>query len=274
VIEVGHPPGPEPVLERWRCGVMVLDGEASRGRQGRLPPRPRRDYDSAAGPEIIARATTAAATWSRAGRGGESPDRPGALAKRHGRADAPARGRRHPRPRPERGPGCPRTPGPALIGALDQGADPQPRTRPLGDERDQEGGGHATQIAGSGSRADEGETAGSQRPGRGVSPPTADRHFPGRIVDLVGTGGDGARSVNIATMGTIVAARGRRQEWRSTATGRLIRRAGPRTARGSWAGDRPFPRWTNPAHDGGDGVCPVRGALQSALRHHTRRFRG
>src|SRR5260221_6573593 len=30
--------------------------------------------------------------------------------------------------------------------------------------------------------------------------------IPGRIVDLVGTGGDGARTVNISTMGTIVAA--------------------------------------------------------------------
>src|SRR5450432_3236385 len=29
---------------------------------------------------------------------------------------------------------------------------------------------------------------------------------PGRLVDLVGTGGDGARTVNISTMGTIVAA--------------------------------------------------------------------
>jgi anthranilate phosphoribosyltransferase len=31
-------------------------------------------------------------------------------------------------------------------------------------------------------------------------------HIPGPIVDLVGTGGDGARTVNISTMGTIVAA--------------------------------------------------------------------
>src|SRR5260370_18359418 len=30
--------------------------------------------------------------------------------------------------------------------------------------------------------------------------------IPGRIVDLVGTGGDGAHTVNISTMGTIVAA--------------------------------------------------------------------
>src|SRR3989442_13839811 len=29
---------------------------------------------------------------------------------------------------------------------------------------------------------------------------------PGRLVDLVGTGGDGARTVNVSTMGTIVAA--------------------------------------------------------------------
>src|SRR6266516_2341204 len=31
-------------------------------------------------------------------------------------------------------------------------------------------------------------------------------HVPGRLTDLVGTGGDGARTVNISTMGTIVAA--------------------------------------------------------------------
>src|SRR6202050_4593065 len=30
--------------------------------------------------------------------------------------------------------------------------------------------------------------------------------IPGRIVDLVGSGGDGAQTVNISTMGTIVAA--------------------------------------------------------------------
>ena len=31
-------------------------------------------------------------------------------------------------------------------------------------------------------------------------------HLPGRLTDLVGTGGDGARTVNVSTMGTIVAA--------------------------------------------------------------------
>src|SRR5258707_11082269 len=42
--------------------------------------------------------------------------------------------------------------------------------------------------------------------------------IPGRIVDLVGTGGDGARTVNISTMGTIVAAaaRGRIAQHRHT----------------------------------------------------------
>jgi anthranilate phosphoribosyltransferase len=42
--------------------------------------------------------------------------------------------------------------------------------------------------------------------------------IPGLLTDLVGTGGDGARTVNISTMGTIVAPRPR--GWPSTVTGR------------------------------------------------------
>jgi anthranilate phosphoribosyltransferase len=59
---------------------------------------------------------------------------------------------------------------------------------------------------------------------------------PGRVVDLVGTGGDGARTVNISTMGTIAASPPRARGWSSTATGPLRPRAGPLTCsrRSAW----------------------------------------
>ena len=78
----------------------------------------------------------------------------------------------------------------------------------LGDERDHGGRGHAGPDRRVRRRAADqgrprGEVAGLARAMLAHATPIS---VPGRLTDLVGTGGDGARTVNISTMGTIVAA--------------------------------------------------------------------
>ncbi len=54
-------------------------------------------------------------------------------------------------------------------------------------------------------------------------------------VDIVGTGGDRANTVNVSTMAAIVTAGGRARRWSSTATAPRRRRAAPPTASRRWA---------------------------------------
>ena len=97
---------------------------------------------------------------------------------------------------------------PALIGALVKGETLTADETAWAMNEIMEGAATPTQIAGFGvALRMKGETAGELS---GLAETMLARatpvDIPGRIVDLVGTGGDGARTVNISTMGTIVAA--------------------------------------------------------------------
>ncbi len=101
-----------------------------------------------------------------------------------------------------------RTAWPALIGALIKGETLTADETAWAMNEIMEGAATPTQIAGFGvALRMKGETAGELS---GLAETMLARataiNIPGAIVDLVGTGGDGARTVNISTMGTIVAA--------------------------------------------------------------------
>ena len=105
-----------------------------------------------------------------------------------------------------------RTAWPALIGALIKGETLTADETAWAMNEIMEGAATPSQIAGFGvALRMKGETAGELG---GLAEAMLTRATPiaisGRIVDLVGTGGDGARTVNISTMGTIVAAAGAR----------------------------------------------------------------
>jgi anthranilate phosphoribosyltransferase len=102
----------------------------------------------------------------------------------------------------------PRTSWPALIGALIRGEHLAADETAWAMNEIMEGAATPAQIAGFGvALRIKGETAGEVT---GLAQAMLDHASPitigGRTVDLVGTGGDGARTVNISTMGTIAAA--------------------------------------------------------------------
>ncbi len=97
---------------------------------------------------------------------------------------------------------------PALIGALIRGESLTAEETAWAMNEIMEGAATPAQIAGFGvALRIKGETAGEVT---GLAQAMLDHaapiSIPGRAVDLVGTGGDGARTVNISTMGTIAAA--------------------------------------------------------------------
>ena len=101
-----------------------------------------------------------------------------------------------------------RTTWPALIGALIKGDTLTAEETAWAMNEIMDGAASPAQIAGFGvALRIKGETAGEVSGlAEGMLAHAAPVSIPGRLVDLVGTGGDGARTVNISTMGTIVAA--------------------------------------------------------------------
>ncbi|HEV2451353.1 MAG TPA: anthranilate phosphoribosyltransferase, partial [Streptosporangiaceae bacterium] len=97
---------------------------------------------------------------------------------------------------------------PALIGALVRGESLAPADAEWAMNEIMEGAATPAQIAGFGvALRIKGETAGEVGGmARAMLSHATPIEVPGRVADLVGTGGDGARTVNISTMGTIVAA--------------------------------------------------------------------
>jgi anthranilate phosphoribosyltransferase len=97
---------------------------------------------------------------------------------------------------------------PALIGALIKGETLTPAAAGWAMNEIMEGAAAPAQIAGFGvALRIKGETVGELRALADVMLDHATPiRVPGRVTDLVGTGGDGAHTVNISTMGTIVAA--------------------------------------------------------------------
>jgi anthranilate phosphoribosyltransferase len=101
-----------------------------------------------------------------------------------------------------------RTSWPALIGALTKGETLTTDETAWAMNEIMEGAATPAQIAGFGvALRMKGETPGELSGlAEAMLTHASPIDIPGRIVDLVGTGGDGARTVNISTMGTIVAA--------------------------------------------------------------------
>jgi len=101
-----------------------------------------------------------------------------------------------------------RTSWPALIGALIKGEHLAPDETAWAMNEIMDGAATPAQIAGFGvALRIKGETPGEVTGlAQGMLDHATPISIPGRTVDLVGTGGDGARTVNISTMGTIAAA--------------------------------------------------------------------
>src|SRR3984957_13846316 len=97
---------------------------------------------------------------------------------------------------------------PALVGAMVKGESLPAAAGTWAMNEIMEGAATSAQIAGFGiAMRMKGETAAEvEGMARAMLDHAAPLSIPGRLVDLVGTGGDGARTVNISTMGTIVAA--------------------------------------------------------------------
>jgi anthranilate phosphoribosyltransferase len=97
---------------------------------------------------------------------------------------------------------------PALIGAMVKGESLPAAAATWAMNEIMEGAATSAQMAGFGiAMRMKGETSAEvEGMARGMLEHAAPLSIPGRLVDLVGTGGDGARTVNISTMGTIVAA--------------------------------------------------------------------
>jgi anthranilate phosphoribosyltransferase len=101
-----------------------------------------------------------------------------------------------------------RTAWPSLIGALIRGETLTADETAWAMNEIMDGAATPVQIAGFGvALRMKGETAGELNGlAQGMLAHATPLRIPGRLVDLVGTGGDGARTVNISTMGAIVAA--------------------------------------------------------------------
>ncbi len=101
-----------------------------------------------------------------------------------------------------------RTAWPSLIGALIRGETLTPDETAWAMNEIMDGAATPVQIAGFGvALRIKGETVGELSGlAQAMLEHATPLQIPGRLVDLVGTGGDGAHTVNISTMGTIVAA--------------------------------------------------------------------
>ena len=129
----------------------------------------------------------------------------------------------------------------ALIGALIKGEALSSDETAWAMGEIMEGAATPAQIAGFGvALRMKGETAGEVG---GLAEAMLDRatpiRVPGPLVDLVGTGGDGAHTVNISTMGAIVAAAAGRPDGQARQPGGLLGLRRRRRARGPGCGHRP-----------------------------------
>src|ERR1700749_5237666 len=101
-----------------------------------------------------------------------------------------------------------RNPWPALLSALIRGDSLTADESDLAMNEIMEGAATPSQIAGFGVALRIKGTAVAEMTGlaRAMLAHATPISLPGQLTDLVGTGGDGARTVNVSTMGTIVAA--------------------------------------------------------------------
>ena len=268
IIEVATHPALIRLLDAGGADVMVLDGEAQpAGGMGVCRQAKDEVYNCPPVLLIIGRADDGwLATWSRADAVVSHPIDPArrwprrwpGLMRAAGRQAAPdRRASAHPgegriRPLHQNGNGLARfavarqpgtgsrwplmdsrTTWPALIGALIKGEHLAADETAWAMNEIMDGAATPAQIAGFGvALRIKGETAGEVT---GLAQAMLDHaspiSIPGRTVDLVGTGGDGARTVNISTMGTIVGRGRRRPDGQARQPGGLLglryrRRAG------------------------------------------------
>ena len=127
-----------------------------------------------------------------------------------------------------------------------------------------EGAATPAQIAGFGvALRVKGETvAGADRAGPRDARATPRRSTcPGRLTDLVGTGGDGAHTVNISTMGDDRRGRGGRADGQARQPGRVVVLRRRRRPGGARRGDRPAARRRLPSWPPRSGSRSVRAAV-------------